>query len=653
MYKEKVNHTTLKLFKTVVLPKTNNRPNPYFAKQQQQAKEKGIELSESFSVFDKDELAQIIDFATTLFGLNKNQTTSTIRSNWDHDFDTTNNIFHQTFMDPDYYVAIEPTNDIVEVDNTPVTLIQLNTITKKELNEKIKTILNGNMALNQDMIDGIVGLIEYFEFNIDIKEVNNKEVQAILIDKLGLTPKDLPMFIRYALYRASGSALMIKNKQTASLLTQYDDTTVETFHRFYKKTPMSHIAKDFHRYKFYLMPLKHMHKSLKHPINKIRKAADKYHKPLPLDPLTDAVRSLDLMDNETFKEKVQNRDNAQLIKAINALRLFLARSGSSFVTLYRIRNGRTFKKELEGKTLTALQMGTIHERLNILNTILIDNLKEKYNDKNVIIVLDNNMNIPAPTSMKSAVGSLPLYTSTTISDDVIVGINWEFPADIDLSAASINHFVSWNNAWESGWTNAWQSGDNNGSFISYSGDMQGLNTQGQATELIKIDKKFDESVIVSNVLYSSYMATENLEKQKYKLFVADHSKLDTITKNELHSSDKPLSLLKDIRLVASIDLSKNSRNLGLVLPTNNDKHMFILTNETVKSSNVLYADEQNKLIEDLRLKAITSVTINEIARKLGYVVTTKLPTDTTIDDSLIFDFSTQNISVDSLIDFLQ
>lgn len=629
---------TISLFKAVVIDETSHQNNN-FKEIARDLITSGIYLDPTLAHLTDEQLTLVTAITNKLFTITSTQKNSTLLSSWD---DITE--YLSSDRADSQYAYHNPLSLHQHESDKKETLNQYVTITGvsvKELKEKVETLTSANMALSEQTIKSLIQLINDYDLNVTLDSINNKELQAMLVSELDLIPSDLAMFLRCAIYNETGYTLLIKDQRTLEALATRNTKTIKMFYRFYTTTDTTIIAKDFYRYKSYLMALKHMDASFKNPINRIRKAAAVYHVPLPVDPLMNAIATIDTMTNEEFKHKVKNRDTKQMIKALNALRLFAARQGKQLVTVYRIRNGRSFAKELNQRPFNANQMANLYERIDILNTLIVDRIRDKYKDQQTIVVLDNSLTIPAPTSLKSAVGSLPLYTSTRIDNNTVFGITWDFDADIDLSATSPDHYVSWNSQWQGNLPG------NNEAIIQYSGDMTHLNDSGTATELIRCSKAYDQMIIIANTLYSSRVKDDTKELT-YKLFVADNSK--SIDRHNIKKSSDPTNHLDNVKLLSRIPLNDSTTNLGLILPTTDGQHIAVLTNEKLSMRTVANANAQRDILEDIALKARTVVTVNELLSKAGIIVTNKRPEP--IDGVTIIDLSLNTIDMSKLIELI-
>ncbi len=380
--------------------------------------------------------------------------------------------------------------DIPELEKG-ILLFNIKELSEQEISDKLMNLLTSNIALSEETLQDINILSDYIPKN-RFDEIVNREFKVYLYDKYQVVPKNNIEFLRYLVYKVTGATLLIKNMQTINAIKNANlDIALKLFNTYLVNTKnYIELSKIFLRYKCIFLAFKNASsldaenkKALNKIINKISKLSKIYHKPLDVNILD---RLTQLKDKDVYalaknliKDSLSNADNYKLTKIYNAIQYRLFSSIKSPI-VYKIRNGKSFVKELDNK-LSSTQKDIMSELCLQIKNILHDRLYQKLQNKTIYI--PDNIVYTVPTSEKQFINNIPegSYIEIPRNDDLIIGIHWinldHDRVDLDLHAV--------NNGEQYGW-NSMHRNDN--SDLYFSGDITDALLPNGATELFYIGR---------------------------------------------------------------------------------------------------------------------------------------------------------------------
>jgi hypothetical protein len=290
------------------------------------------------------------------------------------------------------------------------------------------------------------------------------------------------------------------------------------------------VSEVFFRFKPIFLALKKGNEST---INKLRKLANQYHKPMKIGYFEAILSDTSLINS--LPEKLKECNN---FKKIQLLQTISIRHKELDLKFFGIRNGKLWIKEEKSKYLQ--QYGMIYD---IIYKSLINSLKSKATS----IKIPQGINITLPISAKSFIGNYPLGTSFDLSDkDAIVGIHWDKNSgcnDLDLSLTDISgNKIGWNSNYKN---------DNNS--IVYSGDVTSPNPE--AVELMYASNGFKPSIVKVNLFsgdnnskFKLFLATENIIDMKKNYMVNPNNILFSID-CVMDSKEKSVAVITENKLI--------------------------------------------------------------------------------------------------------
>jgi hypothetical protein len=414
-------------------------------------------------------------------------------------------------------------DEILDIPDVRLKVKVIEVLTKEEIVDKCLGLLTSGIALKEETIDDILGLLDSFKYQFTGKEgVKNKEAVIKIAERFGVLPYDVNGFLRYVVYRSTGSTLLIKNKDTYKKIKESSYNPQYDFVKFGEKR----LAETFNRFKPLFLSYKSKCPSV---INRISKLSKKYHKPLPLNPLN-AVTSREL-------QKDDNLDKATLFAIFKALSACYSRMNGQDTFAYRIRNGKGFAAESD------VHVGLCKYNYNFL----LKHLKKRMGSQKSVY-MPENVEYALPTSEKMFVGNIPTGTKF-YGKRMAAGVYWKDSwgaRDIDLSGVNISGKIGWNASY------------NHNDILLYSGDI--TSARNGAVEYLHASGKIEPTLVQTNV----YNGKDDCE---YKIVVGQGSRV---------SRD---FMMNPNKLFAEIKCQGIQKQMVLGMMTQEeDKNCFVLLN---------------------------------------------------------------------------
>jgi len=535
--------------------------------------------------------------------LNGKELNKTFHKSWDTVKNTSKEILaiHQIMhyistygsnFESDVYIP----NEILELpqkDN--IKLLYINSVNSDDIIEKCLNLLYTGIALKQDTIDKIFKILFYLGYKFtsnDIDSIKNKEALCLVADISNIMPNKPEEFLRYLIFKSTGSTLLIKSNDLLEDIKNSDYNPYEYFIRY----DLIKLSQIFNRFKPIFLAFKYKDGTSK-IINKISKLSKKYHKPLK----ENILNKVSIYDLNLYRDILKKAKIFELIKALNSLRNYYLKG-----KFYLIRNGKSwYKDDYKG-----------HSKFIKTNIeVILKEIKSR-TQYNKTVYLPNDIEYNLPTSEKQMIGNIPFGTKFK-GDKLIVGVYWEnsYGAnDIDVSAINVDGKVGWNSEY-------------NRNNLMYSGDI--TNAPEGAVEYMYSSDEFANSLIMSNI----YSGDSNT---RYKIVIG---KGNDTSYNYMINPDN---------MFCSIDTNsvQNQTILGL-LENNEDDGLndFTLLNTSLGNRRVSSEDKTLDVIDTLIKKVNNQLNLREFLELIGYNITNNIK-------EADLDFSLEGLTKNSFIDLL-
>ena len=412
-----------------------------------------------------------------------------------------------------------------------IKFIVIHNFSEDEIQEKVLNMLTSGIALSKETLKYLQDLSDFIPKE-KIYKIKNREFSIYLYDKYKTVPKDPDMFLKYLLYKGTGSTQVIFNeykfnhnlnnpkgikiKRVNSKLFDDNDYVIlkqiqECFNSFISQyndenDAFKALATCFNKYRTVFLTIKAGFKQLDNSkygtedmlkvvryINKISKYS-KNNKRVNKDSILNNIFQYNYSAND-IKNELKNLTIFRELRLLNYIKkeqlLTSVGRPNDAKILYRIRNGKVFVRSYEldnkFKTLNA------NEYYDIVKSDLIKRLCKKLENKSFYI--PDNLFLTVPTSEKQFLGEIPNKSYITIprEDDLVIGIHWyNLPkerVDLDLHMVNKDRQFGWNTEYKS---------ENND--IVYSGDM---------TDAILPNGASEYFLIKQSTNLASYLLTVN------------------------------------------------------------------------------------------------------------------------------------------------
>lgn len=516
----------------------------------------------------------------------------------------------------------------IDIEGIKLTIIK--GYTKKEFKEKLLNLLNSGIALSEETINNVVEIAFFFKLTeTEIKNIKNKEVRISLYTYLNLIPGDPIEFLRFVVYRATDSTLLIKNKDTIEKIKSKKNLDVlNLFIQYKHKYGLIRLSEIFYRFKPLFLAFKG-NIGLNTIINRIRKLAYNFHKPMQEDYLNSITAKIKKDEKVDYFRLEKELNKVNIFRKIRLAYALKFRTKDSKAILYRIRNGKGYSKEFN--------FANKKEAGNILDYVL-DSITDDINVENKKIYIPDYIKYTLPATEKQFIGNFPSGTYIKITKDMIIGVHWEntknYWVDLDLSMIS-------SEVGKIGWNSQYRTEDKS---ILFSGDMTTAELPLGASELFYIQKQLKSFFIVLlNFFNMQNYQTCSLDKNTeipFKIIVAKEKVKEDFNENYMINPNN---------LVVSVDSKINQKQkiLGLLVTTTKEnKFYFVETsvgNTISSSSKSKVTNNSKQYLSDFYTNTIK---LNDILLNAGAIlVNNKKECD--------IDLSPENLEKDSILNLLK
>ncbi len=456
-------------------------------------------------------------------------------------------------------------------------------IDDEELSDLVVRNLESPMALKTSTINNYMEIIDHNDIDLDTDCIKNKDVRTLIQYKGKYLSKNGANLIRVIKYALTKDLTLVKSRelfQSIKNMYRIEDED-RAFIGIILEQRKRELASVFYRFKPVLLALRHQ--GFKKEINKIRRLANKYWRPLESQKFISTM----ILGNEEISDKdLTNLSIYDLVKIYNKLN-YVIKSIDVLGVYYDVvvvRNGKIYVNETPKDLSKEQYAWAVVARDNILG-IIKDRLS--LNEVRGIIVPEG-FSIAFPTSEKAFIGDIPLYTQIFTKASSVVGIAWE-KEDLDLSALlSDGGKVGWNSHYS-----------NNAKDVLYSGDM----TRGGAEALFF--NSCESALVMMNVYYGDI--------KEVNLFISNEKEFSLEPRQDGWGNRKcylydPNNIVYSVKL----NIDGNSTALG-VYDKQNSQTVFTFADLKVGDSNVSRNSELARIIIDvLKIRGESSLKLSDV-----------------------------------------
>ena len=493
-------------------------------------------------------------------------------------------------------------------------LVVIRLVDNDTIIELINKFAANTVAPSQRIIDDFVPLMKYI--TIPTEEIKSFELQIIKHDMDGTVPQNPINFLRYLVFKTTGSTLLIKNRRLCETIKRNASNrlTQMTVEEIFAKGNEVQLSSIFLRYKPIFLAYK-AYPGCRSKINRLRRLADKYHKPLSdvsVQNVTKLIREGRFDDVQTVISKASNRE---LIKLINALNMSCMATNET-PAVYSIRNGKTFVKDNAYKPIdicnSAHGVSVIVEELRRRLTPVLSGKK---------FYLPIYIDYAAPVTEKQFTGNIPWGTLITDTPDnnFTAGVCWMNQkgqrVDIDLHLNSATQHFGWNGGWR------------DASDILYTGDQTSAPEPNGAAEAFWFNPNTDDYIMGVN-LFSGPKDTE------YKMFMTSVAP-DVVRKKYTYNAAD--ALFPPIPMNFG---DEHQQTLGIFVKD----YGFYFYSGAI-SSGVVPTANYEQFIEGLKHKLTHTYMMSDLLEACGAIQVSSVDEDT-------IDLSPESLTVTTLLDIV-
>jgi hypothetical protein len=512
--------------------------------------------------------------------------------------------------------------DIPEIDLEHISLVLIHGYTKEDIKTKLLKVLQSGIALSDNTIKDIVDVAKYVGITQeDVQETKNKEVKIALCEHLEMFPEEPAEFLRYVLYKITGRTLLIKDVSTIEALKTAEDLSA-AFHLFqtYQSTyGIQRLAEIFYRFKPLFLALR-SDPSFRSMINRIRKLAPKYHKPMRgdyLNEVTARIQAAQGIDGSLLRECLEKANPFRKIRLAYALQY---RTQDVDSILYKIRNGKGYATDFsfEGK----------HVAQNVLDIVLRSLAEDvKKNVKGKKIYIPPYMKYALPATEKQFTGQFPSGTCVVVPKDMIMGIHWKNVdgARIDLDLSLMNPYDG-----KIGWDASYRTEKRT---ILFSGDMTDASGRHGASELFYVKQQREQAYI----MFVNYFNYNRDIEVPFDILLAQEQ-AENFQANYMVNPSNVIAR-------ASSTIAVKQKILGLVITTTTECRFYfseVSLGRSITSTQNPYVEHSRKYLVEFYQNAIS---LNTLLRQAGAIITEE-------QDGCDIDLSPGGLEKDSIIKLL-
>ncbi len=508
-------------------------------------------------------------------------------------------------------------NDVLELpaDATPIKITVIDAIDNAEIKSRAVKMIQAGAALSAETLESLAAIVKFLDIELNVDEVPNKEFAVRLCALLDVLPEDPVQFLRLMIYKAGGSTLLIKDAETFDALKNSAANFDEDFSKYITKNGLDKLAGIFHRFKPLWLAFKPHSAYMRSTINKMRKLADRYHKPVApkfLEHLTSAEEiNLDRLKNELAKITPYRK-----ISLANAV-LYRLVAPESIV--YHIRNGKAFADEYRG----GLKFDAQKILDAIIDSIVADIAPNVCGKK---IYIPERFDYAAPVSEKKFVGNIPYGSSYTFAgNSVVIGVHWfnllegggEMRIDLDLHLNSEKIDIGWQNDFEE--ENFINTRERK---IIFSGDMTDAPiAQGGATEAFFVGESLTDELLMTNINNYTYSQDKIVP---FKLILADVNQ-DSIDRKYLIDAH-------EIAFCVPCEISSGEMFLGFLRSDASGAKKFYFSSGNMGKRIVSRSDNLTERIISAQSTVFESrLSLNALLKKSGAVLVDSSDCDINLD----------------------
>ncbi len=524
----------------------------------------------------------------------------------------------QAFI-PRERLALEP--------GAPVRIAVLRKMPMEELRSRLHAIALGRAPIPADAMPHFAAMLRLLGLarDWDPGQCRNKEIKMLLWDARGDCPAEGEEFLRFAVYKATGSLLLIKSPEAiASLKAHAADLKTDWFSLH--PGLVAACAKVYYRYKPLFLALR-ANPLFRSPVNRMRKLAVKLKEPAHPGPL-DLVTCGRTRDAGAILRELRKVSTARKVALINAIRR--RRQGAAHAA-YVIRNGKVWIGDQGAAPELAQE---IEEAC--MEALLAD-LRPRVEGRSVF--LPDNPDYAFPASPRQFTGFIPFNSVYRLPKSVLCGVHWEnilvngqeSRTDLDLHLNSSTVNCGWHVQWSEECSVL-----RTEARVLFSGDMTDApRRKGGASEVFFIGEGIRDATLLVNL--NNYTANGACP---FRLLLEGTSE-EQISRASLVG--------RNLDMAIPLTIEGTSMCLGIIDCASDGGKRFVFASGAMARGIVSsYSGVSEGFAEHVRASASTCLTLREVLGRAGAKIN-----DKDEDAGWDYNFSLQHASLDAFLRLLE
>ena len=525
-----------------------------------------------------------------------------------------------------------PSEELKLPKEDPISLRVISVLSEMEIITRAKKLMSSGMALTKETQDYLLAIVRRYEKEFSLEDTNNKEFRIRLIDTFDMMPKRAGEFLRYLVYKKTGSTLFMHTRAMVGEVRRGTWNSEVAWKKFVRQNGIEPIAEEFNRNKDLWLAFKKDGRFCARIINKARKLSVSLNKPMVigvLDRIGDKDVSLASVEKELKK--------VSLFKKVSVANSMLRRAENPTASMFIVRNGRSFSRSEETDTEFMTD-----ERKAILDTVLssiVEEIRPSVEGKK--IYLPDEMDYAFPTSEKMFVGAIPFLSTMNLDKNAIVGIHWlNMPSnvgydggrvDLDLHYTSVKNEVGWNNHFGTNWSP--EEAEFKKSEILHSGDVVDAPAPNGATEALYVPEEINDDFASIDLNMYTYFE----EHVPFTLF-AGNADRKHLTHDYLVGSHNVFVNINGLEMVSS------QESIGFLESTTEGKKLHFFKSGSGRAIVSSYNEHSKNMIEAVKSMLRSRLSLKDVLSRAGALFELDVENE---DDVWDIDLSLSKLTKDS------
>ena len=494
--------------------------------------------------YKKSNLLELAKIVSGEFGLSGHLANSTFHKSWEKVRDASleqlaleQMIHYLTTYGFEHLSVYSPETIFVPAEKLEVPgirenfrLFVISGLTTEQFSSRLSVLLESGIALSPETISDVVNVAKWLgvDEGYVTSQVKNKEVRVVLFEHLDLVPSNPVEFLRYCIFRVTRKTLLIKDRATYEALRGASKSLLlNLFTKYEQEHGLEGLASIFYRFRPLFLAMRSDGFRIKEIINRIRRMAPKYHRPMPKDLLNEVTAKISRGERVKPDDLDAALDSANTFRKIRLAYALQYRLGDAKAITYQVRNGKAWSEEWAGGTRDKSLIADTRD-------LVLLSLASSMNVSGIRIAYPDNVSYALPATEKKFTGNFPSGTTVEIDRALLFGIHWYDVnyrrIDLDLSMIELGRKYGWDGSYR-----------NEGRSVLFSGDLTAAPLPRGASEFFYVGRNVDTGFLLTVNFFNCY---ENHDLDvPFQIVVASESRAN-FSRNRIVDPNKYLVTAK-------------------------------------------------------------------------------------------------------------